>query len=110
MKASKIIFDVELDNDDIPEKIRWNASDKGDSTLKETKSVSISLWDHENKNTMRIDLWTKEMPVEEMKRFCIDCIGGLGQTILNATGDKYMADELNKTCDNLVNYLKKESN
>ena len=110
MKTSKISFDVVLGNDEVPEKIRWNASDKGDSALKETKSVSISLWDHQAKNTMRIDLWTKEMPVEEMKRFCIDCVGGLAQTILNATGDEYMSNQLNKTCDILVDHLKKETN
>ncbi len=57
---------------------------------------------------MRIDLWTKDMPIDEMKRFYIDCLGGLSQSILNATGDEFMAAELNAVCDRLVEHVKKE--
>ncbi len=90
MKTSEINFRVELDNNNIPEKIWWDATEKPDPGLSETKAISISLWDHVQKNTMRIDLWSKEMPVEEMKRFYIDCLGGLAQSILSSTGDEQM--------------------
>ena len=76
----------------------------------ETKSVSISLWDHDHQNTMRIDLWTKEMPVEEMKKFYIDCLDGLAQSVLNATGDEYMSTEMNQLCDKFVKHLQKQNN
>ena len=46
------------------------------------------------------------MPVEEMKRFYIDCIGGLAQSALTATGDEYMAEEINGLCQRLVEHLK----
>ncbi len=109
MKKSKILFDIELDSKDIPQKITWSASDnpEGDK-VSETKSISVSLWDHEQLNTLRIDLWTKEMTVDEMKRFYIDCIGGLAQSTLNATGDEFMASEMNNLCEKLVEYIKKE--
>jgi gliding motility-associated protein GldC len=29
----------------------------------------LSVWDSKSKESMRIDLWTKEMPVDEMKIF-----------------------------------------
>jgi hypothetical protein len=29
----------------------------------------LSVWDSKEKESMRIDLWTKEMPVDEMKIF-----------------------------------------
>ncbi len=61
----------------------------------------------EQKNTLRIDLWSKDMPVEEMKGFYIDCIGGLAQNLLRATGDEFMAGEMNALCQRLVDYLKK---
>ncbi len=109
MKQSEIKFTVELDKDSVPEKIYWDATDKGDDGLASTKSVSIALWDHLSKNTMRIDLWTKDMPVDEMKRFYIDCIGGLGQSILSATGDTFMADELNALCDKFIKHLQEEN-
>ncbi|MEQ9405907.1 MAG: gliding motility protein GldC [Cyclobacteriaceae bacterium] len=108
MKRSEIKLVVELDDDQIPEKITWDADEKDQPGSSETKSVSLSLWDHQNKSTMRIDLWTKDMPVEEMKRFYIDCLGGLAQSILNSTGDEYMNGEVNALCDRLVEHVKKE--
>ncbi len=108
MKKSEIKLVVELDNDQVPEKIFWDADEKDQPGLSETKTISLSLWDHQNKNTMRIDLWTKDMPVDEMKRFYIDCLGGLGQSILNSTGDEYMNQEINSLCDRLVEHLKSE--
>jgi gliding motility-associated protein GldC len=68
----------------------------------------LSLWDHSTKNTLRIDLWSKDMPVEDMKRFYIDCLGGLAQSVLNATGDEYMSSEMNALCDKFVTHLKNE--
>ncbi len=108
MKKSEIKLVVELDDDQIPEKIMWDADEKESGGLTETKSMSLSLWDHEKKNTMRIDLWTKEMPIDEMKRFYIDCLGGLAQSILNSTGDEYMNKEINDVCDRLVEHIKLE--
>lgn len=109
MKNSEINFNVELDDQNVPEKIFWNATEKEDDGLSETKSISISLWDHLHKNTMRIDLWTKDMPLDEMKRFYIDMLGGLSQSLLSATGDEYMADEMNNLCEKFIKHLKKEN-
>ena len=106
MRKSEIKLIVELDNENIPEKILWDADEKEEKGLVETKAISLSLWEHENKNTMRIDLWSKDMPVDEMKHFYIDCLGGLAQNILNATGDEYMNQEINNLCDKLVEHVK----
>lgn len=106
MKQSTINFKVELDEKNTPERIIWDASDKPDQ-LSETKSISLSLWDHVQKNTLRIDLWTKDMPVNEMKRFYIDCLGGLAQSSLTATGDEFMANEMNSLCEKLAKHVMK---
>lgn len=106
MKQSTINFKVELDEKNTPERIIWDASDKPDQ-LSETKSISLSLWDHVQKNTLRIDLWTKDMPVNEMKRFYIDCLGGLAQSSLTATGDEFMASEMNSLCEKLAKHVMK---
>jgi len=108
MSTSDIMFRVHLDDDNVPEKIEWDADQKEVRGWSETKSISVSLWDQESKNTMRIDLWTKDMPVSEMKRYYIDCIGGLAQSILNSTGDELMAQELSEVCDRLVQHVKNE--
>ena len=110
MKKSNINFTVHLDQNNVPEKIFWDATEKPESGLTETKSISIALWDHKEKNTLRIDLWSKDMPVDEMKRFYIDCIGGIAQSILSSTGDELMASETNALCEKLVEHLRKETN
>ena len=107
MKQSTIHFQIDLDEKNIPEKIVWDASDNPQD-LKETKSISLSLWDHQQKNTLRIDLWTKDMPVDEMKRFYIDCLGGLAQSALTSTGDEYIADEINALCERLVKHIREK--
>ncbi|WKN43617.1 gliding motility protein GldC [Tunicatimonas pelagia] len=113
MKKSEINITVSLDEANIPENISWSATDgEGNPQVEngpsQSKSMSLSFWDDQQKNTLRIDLWTKEMPVDEMKRFCIDAIGGLAQTTLNATGDSYMAQEMNDLCDRLVQHVENE--
>ncbi len=108
MKNSTIQFKIQLDSNNIPDRIEWDATDKPDAGMTETKSVSISLWDHVQKNTMRIDLWTKEMPVDEMKRFYIDCLGGLAQSVLTSTGDEKMAAEINQLCERLAQHVRQE--
>jgi len=107
MKESTIQFKVVLDAQNVPEKIEWDATDKPQEGPTETKAVSISLWDHQQKNTLRIDLWSKDMPVDEMKRFYIDCIGGLAQSALSATGDEEMSQQINDLCQRLVAHVQK---
>ena len=108
MKKSTINFNVELDENNIPEKIIWTASDKPDGESEETKAVSIALWDEKQMNAMRIDLWTKEMTVEEMKYFYINSLSGYAQMILNSTGDEFMSKATVELCDKLAEHLKEE--
>jgi gliding motility-associated protein GldC len=109
MKKSSIQFAVHLDDQNVPDKIEWDATDKPEAGLSETKAIAISLWDHQQKNTMRIDLWTKDMPVDEMKRFYIDCVGGLSQSVLSATGDEFMANEMSALCERLARHVQNPS-
>lgn len=108
MKESEIKIKVQLDDQNIPEKILWDADEKDSPGFSESKSISLSLWDDNNKSTLRIDLWAKDMPVNEMKRFYIDCLGGISQTLLNSTGDEYMSTEINQLCDRLIEHVKNE--
>ena len=109
MKKSEIKFIVTLDKENIPEKIEWMAEDSINNGLSDTKSISLSLWDEKKNNTLRIDLWTKEMKTDEMKRFYVDCLGGLSQSILSSTGDECMSKETNKLCEKLIEHIKNNS-
>ena len=56
LKKSEIKFTVELDEKNLPNKIRWNASDANFDGDKECKSIQISVWDKTEKTTLGIDL------------------------------------------------------
>lgn len=109
MRNSEIKFNVQLDDKNLPKSIQWDATDKEGEELESTKSISLNVWDNLNHSTLRIDLWTDDMSVAEMKRFYIDIIGGMAQTILNSTGDEFMAEEMKELCDRLVQHVNEEN-
>jgi gliding motility-associated protein GldC len=47
----------------------------------------LSIWDSKVKESMRIDLWTKDMPVDEMKIFFHQTLV-VSQTFKRATDDE----------------------
>ena len=108
MKNNEISFQITLDDNNLPEEITWKATQKPADAPAATKAVSVSLWDDISMNSMRVDLWTKDMTVEEMKRFFINNLGGMAQMVLNATGDEFMAGETNALCERLIEHLNKE--
>ncbi len=86
MKQTEISFKVSLDNNNLPVQIEWNAPDAGQSSS--CKSMMVAIWDQKENNTLRIDLWTKDMSVDEMKKFYIQNILTLTDTYLKATNDE----------------------
>src|SRR5690606_18583223 len=109
MKNSEINFKIQLDEKNIPKIIEWDATDKEREGLESTNGISINVWDNLNNSTLKIDLWTDQMSVSEMKRFYIDILGGMAQSILNSTGDTYMSEETKGLCDRLVKHVNEEN-
>ena len=93
-KKSDINFSIALDENHIPEKIEWSATDSGEEGSKEAKAIMMSLWDAKENNTLRIDLWTKEMMIDEMKHFFYQSIITMSDTYERATNDKEVATEI----------------
>lgn len=91
-KTSEIKFTVNLDENHVPEKIEWHAEDGDVSNF--CKSVMIAIWDEKEKNTLRMDLWNKEMTVEEMKHFFHQNLMTLADTFERATGEKEMSQDM----------------
>lgn len=109
MKSSHIHFDIQLDDNNIPNKILWDASDKQPKGAEETKAFCLSLWDSKYQSTLKIDLWSKDMPLDEMKRFYVETLGGLAESLMSATGDEHMVNEINDLCERLGKYIEKQS-
>jgi gliding motility-associated protein GldC len=96
--TSEIKFEIELDANRVPEKLFWTAADGG-VAKEEAKAFMLSIWDSKAKETMRIDLWTKDMPVDEMKIFFHQTLVAMSDTFKRATDDEKMADTMKDFCD-----------
>jgi gliding motility-associated protein GldC len=96
--TSEIKFLVELDENRVPEKLTWSAEDGG-VELEEAKAMMLSIWDSKVQETLRIDLWTKDMPVDEMKLFFHQTLVAMSETFQRATQDEKMADTMKDFCD-----------
>ncbi|ETN95000.1 gliding motility protein GldC [Zhouia amylolytica] len=96
--TSNINLKVELDENRIPEKLQWTAEDGGVSE-EEAKALLLSVWDSEKKETLRIDLWTKEMTVDEMKIFFHQTLLGMSDTFYRATQDEKMTATMKDFCE-----------
>ncbi|GAA4277157.1 gliding motility protein GldC [Aquimarina mytili] len=95
---SEIKIDIELDENRIPEKLQWTAKDGGVEN-EETKALLLSVWDSKNKESLRIDLWTKDMPVDEMKIFFHQTLVAMSDTFHRATQDEKMSATMKDFCD-----------
>ena len=96
--TSEIKFKVSLDENKIPEKLSWDAQDGGISE-EEAKAVLISVWDAQKKETWKMDLWTKDMPLEEMKHFFHQTLLSMSDTFYRATNDEKMTATMRDFCD-----------
>ncbi len=92
MRESEITFKVTLDENNLPEKIDWSATEGAEKSA--SKAVMIALWDAKENNTLRIDLWTKDMMVDEMKQFYHQCLLSMADTFDRATGETETAKEM----------------
>jgi gliding motility-associated protein GldC len=95
-KISDITIRVGLNAEQVPVQIEWGASDRNAGTLEPCKAMAVALFDKEHRDTLRIDLWTKEMQVTEMDRFMYQILRSLSQTYLKATQNKELAEDMAK--------------
>ncbi|REE08063.1 gliding motility protein GldC [Winogradskyella pacifica] len=95
---SKIVLNVELDENRVPEKLNWSAQDGGVDN-EEAKAIMLSVWDSNAQETLKIDLWTKDMPVDEMKLFFHQTLVTMSDSFLRATQDEKMTGDMKDFCD-----------
>lgn len=56
----------------------------------------LSFWDAADKTTLRIDLWTKDMMVDEMADFFYQTMMTMADTYGRATRHEELVDEMKK--------------
>ncbi|HEA23006.1 hypothetical protein LCGC14_0730990 [marine sediment metagenome] len=97
LHTSEIKLKVGLDENRVPEKLTWSAEDGG-IVNEEAKAMLLSVWDSKNQESLKIDLWTKDMPVDEMKTFFHQTLVSLTDTFMKATQDEKMTATMKDFC------------
>lgn len=97
VKTSEISIKVGLNDNNLPIGMKWSASDGGVQN-EDARAFLLSLWDPNSKNTMKIDLWTKDMSIEEMKQFFHQTLLTLADTFERATGEHNISEDLRDYC------------
>ena len=99
MKKSEIKFTVTFDENNVPETINWSASDtKGENS---TKAIMVAFWDEQQRNSLRLDLWTKKMMVDEMMLFYHQSLHSMADAFERATGKAGAATAMRDLADHL---------
>jgi gliding motility-associated protein GldC len=91
MMTNEINFLVELDNDKLPESIKWFAEANKPMGFKEAKALLISLWDRDENVTLAMDLWTKDMLINEMSALYYQTLIHLADSYQRATNNEAAA-------------------
>lgn len=98
LHTSEISLKVGLDENRVPERLTWSAQDGGINN-EEAKAMLLSVWDSKNQESLKIDLWTKDMPVDEMKVFFHQTLVSLSNSFMKATQDEKMTATMKDFCD-----------
>jgi len=96
-KTSNIELAVALNENNVPETIHWSADDTGHHNAP-TKAFFLSLWDPKEHNTLRIELWTQDMTVDEMKQFFHQTLLTMADSFEKATGEANICEDLRDYC------------
>jgi gliding motility-associated protein GldC len=107
-QTSEITLRIALDENRIPEKLTWSAQDGG-IVDEDAKAMLLSVWDSTNKESLKIDLWTKDMPVDEMKIFFHQTLVALSDTFMKATQDEKMTATMKDFCEYFAEKLELKS-
>jgi len=93
--TKKIIkIEVGLNESNHPVTIDWTADDQQTSQdLQASKAMLLSLFDRHSLETLKIDLWTKDMQVMEMDRFFFQTLRSLADTYYRATQNSSLATD-----------------
>ncbi len=105
VKSSEIHVKIGLNENNLPIQMKWTAED-GNMKDAPTKAMMLSLWDPKDNNTMKIDLWTKDMSIEEMKQFFHQTLLTMADTFEKATGEHLIMEDLRDYCYHFADKMK----
>ena len=78
--------------------MKWTAPYGGLSDI-DAKALLLSFCDSENLESLKMDLWVKDMPVDQMQLFFHQTLMSLTDTFYRATKDEKMTATMKDFCD-----------
>ncbi|MBI5858959.1 MAG: gliding motility protein GldC [Sphingobacteriales bacterium] len=94
MSKSSILIDVMMDENRVPASIAWSATDTSAENAQKAKAMMLSFWDGAEKAALRIDLWTKDMMMDEMADFFYQTLMTMADTYGRATSYHDQVEEM----------------
>src|SRR5215217_1439407 len=94
MNQSTIKIDVLLDANKMPEQISWSATDSSTDVVQKAKGMCVAFWDGVDKTALRIDLWTKDMMIDEMADFYYQMFSTMADTFERSTKQIELSDDI----------------
>lgn len=94
MTESNINIKVQLDAEKVPQHISWSASGSTAEEPQVAKAMCVAFWDGIDKSALRIDLWTKDMMVDEMADFYHQVFMTMGDTFHRATKNDELTNDI----------------
>jgi len=91
-------FEVELDENNLPNSIKMLEEKASNSSIN-LKALMIAGWDAKRKETLRVDIWTKDMPVNDMFIMYHQNMMGMATSLEKSTGQNKLANALRDYCD-----------
>ena len=91
-------FEVELDENNLPNSIKMLEEKASNSSI-DLKALMIAAWDAKRKETLRVDIWTKDMPVNDMFIMYHQNMMGMATSLEKSTGQNKLANALRDYCE-----------
>ena len=75
---------------------QWQAAEAPGGGVATCQSMMLALWDSEKKTTAAIDLWTRDMTIDDMNFFVYQVMHKMADTYLRATKNAPMAQAIHE--------------
>jgi gliding motility-associated protein GldC len=92
-RTSEIRIRVGNDPDGV-QSIHWEADDAPEGGVHAAGAMILALWDQEQRNAMRIDLWTPNFTVDDMNDFVYQTLLSLADSYVRATNNQDLMLEI----------------
>lgn len=90
-RTAEIKLTVDLDGDNVPTAIAWEASEAKSDGPTPCQSMMLSLWDADRRTMAAIDLWARDTTVDDMNLFFYQAFHQMAETYQRATRNSELA-------------------